>query len=188
MRRPLCSSCLALLLAIGVAPASAETAPAPGEKSLTDSLHGPAKDAYASAKLLFNNNDFAGAARKYQQAYELSKDPRLLFDEAICEKNLRAYARMESLLQRYEKEAGPGISAEDKVAVDRALSAIKNLVGTVKVAVSEAGATVKLDGQKAGTTPLDRPLIADLGRHAVAVEKSGFETVEMPVEIAGGSD
>jgi hypothetical protein len=192
--RPYLVLALALALAAPLAsarPASAQTArhtqPA-SERPLDDTLQGAAKDAYTSAKILFNNNDFEGAGTKYGQAYDLSKDPRLLFNLAICEKNLRHYARTQSLLQQYEHEMGARITADDRSTVDAALAAIKNLVGTVTVAVSEPGAAVLVDGQAVGTAPLAAPLLLDLGTHAVRVKKEGFSTSEQTVVVSGGNE
>ena len=42
-----------------------------------------------------------GAYAKFGQAYDLSKDPRLLFNMAICMRNQHDYARMQGLLVRY---------------------------------------------------------------------------------------
>ncbi len=188
MRRPICSACLALAFALGAPVASAQSAPAAAERPLDETLQGAAKDAYGSAKILFNNSDFAGAATKYSQAYELSKDPRLLFNLAICEKNLRHYARTQALLQQYEHDMGTRIAADDKATVDAALAAIRNLVGTVRLAATEAGASVLVDGQPVGTTPLAAPLLLDLGKHTLTVKKDGFTASEQPVEVGGGSE
>lgn len=158
-----------------------------GEPSLDDVLQGAAKDAYTSAKILFNNSDFEGAAAKYGQAYHLSRDPRLLYNLAICEKNLHRYARTQSLLQQYEHDVGARITADDKATVDAALAVIKNLVGTVMFTVTEAGATVTVDGQPAGTTPLATPLVLDLGKHTLGVTKDGFATAEQTVVVSGGA-
>ncbi len=156
------------------------------ERPLSESLHGPAKTAYASGTLLLNNGDSVGALSKFQQAYEASKDARLLFNMAVCEKNLKAYARMQSFLVRYEKEAGSTISPQDKATVDAALAAIKDLVGAVTVTASVAGATVTADGEAVGTTPLGLPMVLDLGKHSIVVEKPGFDRVEHDIEIRGG--
>ena len=128
------------------------------------------------------------ALTKYRQAYELSKDPRLLFNMAICEKNLRGYARMQSLLQQYRREAGSSISPDDRATVEGVLAATKNLVGAVRLATSEGGASVAVDGEPAGTTPLAQPLVIDLGKHVVVVKKDGFETFERAVEVPGGGE
>jgi hypothetical protein len=179
---------LALFVALTCAsPLALAQTPAPvPEKSLGESLQGPASEAYTSAKMLMNNRDFTGALAKFRQAYELSKDPRLLYDMAICERSLRAYARMQSLLEQYEREAASSISPEDKALVDDALTAIKSLVGAVSVSVSEAEATVEVDGEPVGTTPLAQPIVIDLGKHKVVVTKPGFETIEKTVDVAGG--
>src|SRR4051794_36125692 len=188
MRNPLCLSLLMLTLTVGARSALAGDELPKSEKPLVESLQGSAKDAYTSARLLFDNNDFAGAMAKYEQAYGLSKDPRLLFDMAICQKNLRDYARMQNLLRQYVREAGSGISAEDKSAVEGALAAIKNLVATLKFAVSEAGATVVLDGDLIGVTPLSGARSVNLGKHTIVVRKAGFDKVEKTVDVVGGSE
>jgi hypothetical protein len=167
--------------------ASAQSATPSVARPLEETLQGPAKDAYGSAKILFNNQDFEGAASKYSQAYALSKDPRLLFNLAICEKNQHHYARTEGLLEQYEREMGSRIAADDKATVDAALVAIRGLVGAVTLTVTEAGATVSIDGQELGTTPLDGPLKLDLGKHTLTVKKEGFSTREMPLDVAGGA-
>jgi PEGA domain len=164
--------------------APAPSAPAP----LSESLSGAAREAYEAARILVNNQDPAGALTKYLLAYDLSKDPRLLFDMAVCERDLRAYARMQALLVRYEQEAGASLSPAAKADVDAALDVIRNLVGTVRLSSTEAGATVAVDGEPAGSTPLANPLLLDLGKHRLSVTKAGFDPVERAIEIAGGNE
>jgi hypothetical protein len=170
--------------------AGAQTAiPAPSSRPpLSESLPGAAKEAYEAAIALVNIGDFTHAIMKYWQAYDLSKDPRLLFDIAVSYRDLRAYAKMQSMLLRFEKEATGGISAEQKAEVDAALAAIHSLVGTVLVTVSEAGADVSVDAEPVGTTPLSAPLALDLGKHTLRVNKNSFEPAERTIEIAGGNE
>jgi hypothetical protein len=157
------------------------------QKPLAESLQGAAKDAYMSARILFNNNDFARALEKYKQAYDVSADPRLLYDMAICEKNLKHYARMQTLLQRYSKDEGSALTGEEKQIVDDALAATKNLVGAVHLEVNEPGASVSVDGEPDGVTPLPQALMLDLGLHKVTVTKPGFVSAEKELDVAGGS-
>lgn len=166
--------------------AGAQTSPqaSPG---LSESLTGPARAAFDSGKLLFANQDFGGALTEFAQAYEGSKDPRLLFNMAICEKNLHHYARMQTLLRRYQRDAGPRLTGENRAVVDDALHAIDNLVGAVSITVNEADATVSLDGANIATTPLSAPLAVDVGHHSIAVSKSGFDTVVQAIDVAGGN-
>jgi hypothetical protein len=195
MRRApfLVASLLAILCASGLAriadaqPTGAGASAAP-KTPLIESLSGPAKEAYEAATILVNNGDSAHAIAKYREAYEQSKDPRLLFDMAICERDLHAYAAMQGLLLRYERDAGAEMSPEQKADVEAALAAIHNFIGTVNLTVSEAGADVSIDGEPVGTTPLAAPLVLDLGKHTLSVKKDGFDPVEHPIEISGGNE
>jgi hypothetical protein len=137
---------------------------------------------------LFNNRDPARALLKYREAYELSNDSRLLFNMAVCERDLRAYAKMQELLVTYEREAGEALLPEQKAQIETALAAIRNLVGTLTLTVRDSGATVLLDGEPVGTTPLANGLLVDLGQHKLVLSKEGFETLERSVEVAGGSE
>lgn len=178
---------LAASLTLGgsaLAQTSAHQAHAEG---LAESLHGPAKEAFDSGNLLSMNGDFAGALTKYQQAYEVSQDARLLYQMAICEKNLRRYARMQGFLSRYLREGGATIPPANRTAVEAALGAIKDLVVTINVTVSEPGASVSVDGAPVGTSPLATAIVVDLGRHTVSAKKAGFEPVDQAVEGAGGT-
>jgi hypothetical protein len=155
---------------------------------LSESLWGPAREAYQAATALVDAHDFAGALAKYKEAYDASNDPRLLFDMAVCERDLHAYAHMQGLLMRYLHEAGDTLSPEQRADIDAALAAIHALVGTVKLAVSEAGAEVTVDGESFGTTPLAEPFTVDAGEHALRVKKRGFDTVEETIEVPGGNE
>src|SRR5258708_20803910 len=111
MRSVLARSALAIALVLASPPVSAQSIDsAAAVPSLAESLSGRAKEAYESAKVLLNNHDWPGAYTKFQQAYDLSKDPRLLFNMAVCARAMRPYARTEQLLCRYEHEAPATLS------------------------------------------------------------------------------
>jgi hypothetical protein len=172
--------------ALAQAPTLAGNAAAPAP--LVESLHGGAKQAYEAARLLATNHDFAGALAEFGQAYTASNDPRLLFNMAICEKELHRYARMKSTLERFLREGGAAMTPETRATVDEALSAIRPLVASVQLTVSEAGATVSVDGDAVGTTPLAAPIMVELGKHQLSVKKAGFVTLEPTIETPGGSE
>ncbi len=114
--QPLRLACGALVCSLALlAPLASAQAPAASgaiEVPLANALQGDAKAAFDSANLLIANQDFAGAITKLSQAYSLSKDPRLLFNTAICEKNLHHYARMRGTwLTQYQRDSGASLTA-----------------------------------------------------------------------------
>jgi hypothetical protein len=178
----------ALWLAPTEAEAQGDKAPPRQVAPLSESLWGDAREAYQAANALVDAHDPAGALAKYEQAYAASHDPRLLFNMAICDRDLRAYARMQRLLLRYMAEAGDALAAEERADIDAALSAIHALVGTVKLAVSEAGADVTVDDERIGVTPLAAPFTVDAGKHTLRVSKPGFEALEQGIDVPGGNE
>jgi hypothetical protein len=181
---------LAILLAAPGVFAQAPTlaGPAAAPAPLSETLQGDASQAYEAAKLLATNRDFAGALAEFEQAYKASKDPRLLFNMAICEKELHRYARMKLILEQFLREGGTAMTPETRATVDEALSAIRPLIASVRLTVSEAGATVSVDGDAVGTTPLATPIVVELGRHQLSVTKPGFVTLASTIETPGGSE
>ena len=144
--------------------------------------------AYDSGKLLFEDGDSPGALAKFSHAYDLSHDARLLWNMASCEKELRHYARASALIGRYLQEGGERISAAQRKSALETQSALTDFYAKVKLSDAPEGATVFVDGEQVGQTPLTEPLTLDLGTRTLRVEQPGFEPFEKKIEIAGGGE
>lgn len=142
---------------------------------LADALTGDAKADYEAAKLLYGDGDHAGALVKFSAAYDKGKDPRLLWNMAACEKNLRHYSSVLRLVRRYLSEGAPMLSASDRAEADALIEAIAPLTVSLELAVNEPGAKVFVDDKLVGETPLPAPVVIDLGLRRVRVQKDGFE-------------
>lgn len=170
------------------AAAPAPVAATPAVKPLSESLTGTARAEYAAGKVLYIDGDYAGALVKYQVAYEASKDPRLLFNVAACEKALRHYAKVVKLLEEYKVKAGPMLSADDKKEADELLANLKPLVSPVRVTVNEPDAEVLIDDQKVGTSPITESFLVDLGARKLTVRKAGFKEKTETVNASGAGE
>jgi hypothetical protein len=165
--------------------APATERPQAGVASLSDSLVGEAKQEYESAKLLYNDGDYAGALLKFQRAHMLSKDPRLLWNMAVCEKQQRHYAQVLVWTQRYLAEGAAMMSADDRREATELVNVVQTFVSPLWVVCDEPDAEVWLDGVRIGTTPMTQPVIVDMGSRQVRVRKPGFREVTQAVEAAG---
>lgn len=166
----------ALALVLLAAPALAQTAP------LSESLTGDAKGDYDAGKALYGNGDNAGALIKFRSAYDRSKDPRLLWNMATCEKNLHHYARALRLVRQYRTDAT--LSAEETADVDALVTVMQPFTSKLTVIVNEPGAEVTVDGETLGISPVT-PTSVDVGAHRIRVLKDGFE--EYTRNITAGS-
>jgi hypothetical protein len=186
---PACA-CTAALLWPGAVEVRAQAAPqegAPAPSPLAVSLGGQAKVDYEAGRILVADKDFAGALVKFQQAFVQSGDRRLLWNMAVCEKNLRHYGNVLGLLERYQREGDAGMSDAHRKEVKDVVDTVKTLISNVQIAVNEAGASVFVDDRLMGQTPLDAPLRIDLGKRKIRVAKPGFSDQSVVQEFAGGS-
>jgi hypothetical protein len=176
-------ACAATLLA--VRPSFAQATPAP----LAQSLTGDAKAEYDAGKNLFEIGDFGGALLKFRHAFELSKEPRLLWNMAACEKELHHYARAVTFVERYLREAGDRITPQTRASATATMDALRSLYSRATLAGVPDGAQVSVDGENAGTTPLPSPLPLDVGSHKIRVDHPDYEPFETSAnDITGGGD
>ncbi len=197
-------STLALLLAAGLgvlaaprraaaqgvpdAPApAAPTPPTPSAvKPLAESLSGMARAEYEAGRVLYADKDFANAIVKFQKAHELSGDPRLLWNVAVCDKNLRRYGKMLRTIQRYRHEAASLLTEEERVQSNEIIKTVETFVSALTVTASERDAEIYVDDEKLGTTPLAEPILVDVGVRRIRVVKAGYKPVALSREIVGG--
>jgi PEGA domain len=168
----------ALATLISVA-AAAEPAP------LSEALSGEAKAAYEGGKLLYGDGDFAGARVKFQAAYEAAKDPRLLWNVAVCEKGLRHYAKVVELTKKYLETSSDLITEADRTEAKELLNAIESFTVELTLAINEPEAEIWIDGERVGSSPLAGPIVVDIGTREIGVQKSGFTPFRGSVPVGG---
>lgn len=155
---------------------------------LSNVLSGEARAAYESGRLLYKDGDNAGALAKFNRAYELSSDVRLLWNMAACEKALRHYARATTLIARYLKDGAGKLSAENVASAVETQKALRAFYSIVSLPDAPAGARVSVDGALVGTVPLSEPLALDLGPRVLRVESEGFAPFESKISVPGSTD
>jgi hypothetical protein len=165
----------------------AEAPPAPAAPALGEALTGPAKQDYESGRLLFRDGDHAGALAKFRSAYDASKDPRLLWNMAACEKNLRHYAKAVGLVRRYLKEGDATLPAEDKADATELVKVMEPFTAKLRITVSEPGAELTLDGEPLGPSPV-APVVVDMGVRKLVVRKAGFEELTREIAVGGAAE
>jgi hypothetical protein len=174
-------------------PAAAQQPPPPEgaaapAKPLGESLTGMAKAEYEGGRILYADKDYANAIVKFQKAHEIAGDPRLLWNIAVCEKNLRRYSRMLRTIRRYQSEAARVLSPDERAQAAEIIKTVESFVSALKLTSSEAGAEVFVDDDKLGTTPLAEPIMIDVGRRRIRLVKPGFREAVVTTEVGGGGE
>jgi hypothetical protein len=179
---------IALVLATVLAAPTGLAAPKPPKpKTVREELPEAARKDWDAARDLLDTSDFAGALVEYQRAYDESKNPRVLYNVAVCEKNLRHYAKAEAIFKQELTDGTGKISAQEEADVKAAIQALDPFVSTLEVTANETGATLLIDGDASGTTPFDKPISIDVGPHEVRLHKDGFVDAVQQLTVSGGT-
>ena len=157
-------------------------------RPLAETLTGEAKNEYEAGRVLFGAEDFSGAAFKMQRAYDVSKEPRLLWNIAACEKRLRHYARVMPLVERYLADASSLITAAQVAEAQEVLTAMRPFVSKLTVNVDQPEAELSVDGAVVGTTPATSSVLVDMGPRVVRVTKDGFRPWSETRNAPGASE
>lgn len=176
---------IVLLTAFAFAGAPVPVEAAGKAKPLAKALGKEARADYDAGKVLASDGDFAGALIKFQSAYDQSRDPRLLWNIAFCEKNLRHYAKVIAALHRYTDEGAGYLTDKDRRDADELVQTIVPFTTQATISVSELGAQIVVDDALAGTSPLPGPLVLDIGERKIRVAKDGFIPFEKTLAVGG---
>jgi len=168
---------------------SAQTGPTTSttyQRKLSDSLDGEAKAALTRATSLFEVANYDAARVEFEQAYTLSSDARVLYNVAVCDKELERYARAISTLERSLELGGDKLPRRYVNRVKETIRALAPFVTTMNVETSHAGAAILVDGERLGDAPLSRPIPVDVGEHIVRLDKPGFRGESVRIKARSG--
>ena len=163
------------------APRAAARAPEP----LGSALHGEARSEYELGRTLLRDGDAASALRKFRHAYDLQADPRLLWNIAICEKNLRHYAKVLALVDEFLAKGGDLLTREDRESAAAFTRAVRALVGDVTIQCGEQGVAIYVDDERIDQG-CGSPIRMDEGTRRIRVAKVGFKEGHADVAVPGG--
>ena len=156
-------------------------------KPLRDQLTEEAKKHWDTALALYQRGQWDGARTSFNAAFDASKNPRVLFNVAVCEKNLGRYARAIEIFKKELSEGKGQLSAEEEAEVRTQISGLEQFVAQVTIDVSEPGAEIYIDEAKVGVSPLPGPASVPVGERHIRVSKVGFADARETIELKAGA-
>jgi hypothetical protein len=162
-------------------PPAAQPAPQTDEaKSRLDELRRLGDDAITARR-------YADAIAYYEQALQLSPEPKLLYNIARAYEGVGRYPNALASLLRFKTEA-PSELLQQVPNLDKRIAALRARVTAVTVNVNAPAARVLVRNQVVGTTPREGPLVVSIesGRAAVEILVDGYLPYHKDVELPGG--
>ncbi len=162
------------------------TAWAQAKKSIKDQLPIEARGHWDAGIALAQRKNWDGARTSFKAAYDMSKNPRVLFNVAVAEKELGRYA---AALETFKRELAEGkgqLTPEEEANVKAAIGGLEKFVAELTINVSEKDAEVFVDNDKIDSSKLPGPLTVQVGERRVRAVKAGFAEASESVQLAGG--
>ena len=133
------------------------------------------------AKTLYDN-----AITAYEKAIESSDDPNIYFDLAAVEEKAGKLDRAAIHFRTLVKAQGakPDLVKKATARFDD----LSMKTGLVTIVSKPEGATLSIDGNELGKTPLADALVLMPGTYKIAIVADGYVTKELELQIEAGSE
>jgi tetratricopeptide (TPR) repeat protein len=135
----------------------------------------------------YDASDYEEALREFQLAYATSPDFRVLYNIGQAHFELRDYASAFRAFRQYLTEGGERVPDGRRDQVEADLGRLAQRVARVRIRTDVEGAKVYVDNGLVATTPLDAPVIVNLGKHKIGA-RAGDRSVTKTIDVAGGDD
>ncbi|MCP4603828.1 MAG: tetratricopeptide repeat protein [Proteobacteria bacterium] len=137
---------------------------------------------------LYKEGEIEQAAIEFERAYEQHPSYKILYNLAQAEAELKQYSRALDAYSRYLSEGAQEVPEERQEEVKTEIDRLKTLVGYIEVNCSVEGATIMIDGERRGETPLTTPITVDLGQLELIITKDSKKLHREILRIAGGQE
>ena len=174
---------VAFVLAALLAAPAAVAQPAPDVRG---QLPEAARKDWDAAKQLADAKDYKGALVELKRAYELSHNPRVLYNVGALEKLLTHYARAVDAWEHEIREGTGKLTPSEMVEARQSIAIVQQFVTTIDVTANETEATLYIDDYAVGKTPFSGSVRIDVGKHQLKLSKEGFVDAVQQVEVASG--
>jgi hypothetical protein len=132
---------------------------------------------------------WASARTSFYEAYKVSNNPRVLFNVAVCEKNIQQFHKAYQTIQKElddGKTATPPLNAAEIKEATEFKQGLEKFVAKVSVDVDPKDAEVFLNDDKLDLTK-PGPYLVSIGESRVVAKKPGFADAVQKLELAGGA-
>jgi hypothetical protein len=189
VRRAL-ATLVAASIAIARCPlAAAEPTPPPSAAAQDPRPEDPssaqARADYDAARLLLRDHHDAAALLRFRASYALRRDPKVLANIALCEKNMNHPARAATLFSQVLAGDTSSFPPAQREQLRSLLSESLAGAGRLRVSVAPWPAVVQIDDRAVTPSELATDVLVDSGVHRVRVWKDGYRAFERDVSVSG---
>ena len=173
---------IALVVVFAVSPAAAQQVHGPGPAEATSE----ARTHFDRGVAFYDESDYAAALVEFKRAYALAPTWQVLFNIGQAYFQIRNYAQALVTLSRFLDEGRDRIPEARRATVQAERADLANRVGHANILSNRSGATITIDDEGVGVTPLAAPALVSVGLRKVKASAPGSPPVEEEVAVSAG--
>ena len=147
---------------------------------------------FAEGRRLYKEDKFEEAYEAYKRAFELRESYDIAGNLGNVEVKLGRFKDAVKHLRYVLDKLPPSLDADKRERVrektQKRIDEAMEHVAIAEISTDPPGATVTVDGEAVGKTPLAEPLYLDKGKHTVTVELVGYQTLKRDIDLPAGSE
>ncbi|MBN1773705.1 MAG: PEGA domain-containing protein [Deltaproteobacteria bacterium] len=163
---------------------TAEDRLAGGEEATDPETIAEARALFERGTALMQNENWAVARVELARSFALYPTRSALFNLAMCNKALHEYVAALRRFEEWQEWYRDQATEEERQRVAAAMDQLRQFLATLLVTTEPPGATVRVDDEEAGTTPLASPVVVGAGTHIVEASLDGHATARTEVLVA----
>jgi hypothetical protein len=147
-----------------------------------------ARQHFARGYELTRDGAFDAAVIEFERAYAIEPHFSVLYNLGQAYASLGQSARAVQALERYLALGGNAIPEARRAQVRDTIQYHAQRVGTLRLELEPADASVSVDGRKLDASVSRAPIRLDAGVHGLVAERPGFALKALSIVIAGGRE
>ena len=171
---------LTLALLLVARGAAAQTPPSPAAVA-------EARERFQRGVALSDERNYNAAMVEFQRAYELTRNPAVLFNISATHELTGHYVEALDAMLDYERLAPRDTVAQRRAEIDATLARLRGRIGTLVVRFEADGLQVQVDGLQRAVTEARGGLRLSAGRHRISLSAPHYTAREEELDLAGGS-
>jgi|GEM_PF-5026655 len=143
-----------------------------------------AKARFKKGLMFVDEGDCKKAVVEFEEAYKIYPSPAILYNMALCYDDMHQYAFAMKYYQKFLSESKK-VPEKQAEKIKERIAKLSDLLGIVSIKCNVDGATVIIDGNEMGTTPIEN-FYLETGSHTLTIIKEKYVNYTTNFKLISG--
>lgn len=133
------------------------------------------------------NEEWEAALSEFEASLQSSVTQVASFNRALCIMSLNRHTEALQAFDEFLETFGNDVSEERRNLINELTAEIRAGLSEITIVVNLPGASIFVDDEEIGVSPLSEPLLLEAGSHQVEARLDGYPTAQVSLSTISGS-